>query len=99
MGMAFKIMNARLVALPSFLSEVFLPPSLPSLRLLSLPRRLKSDQLFSLYFSLSMAPATTSAKTHSHDRNGGGRVASPALERFPVLFGTLSPSLWLARPK
>ena len=59
--MALKIMNAR-SALPSFLSEVFLPPFLP-LRLLSLPRRLKSDQL-SLYFSLSMAPATTS--THSH---------------------------------
>ena len=69
--MALKIMNAR-SALPSFLFVRGVSPSLPlSLRLLSLPWRLKSDQL-SLYFSLSMAPATTSTKTHSHDRSEEG---------------------------
>ena len=73
-GMALKIMNARF----AFLFVRGVSPSLPPFpRRLSLPWpcwRLKSDQL-SLYFSLSMAPATTTKTTHRDVRNCDEQVA------------------------
>ena len=79
-------------ALPSFLSEVFLPPpSLCRTVRLSLPWRLKSDPL-SLYFSLSMAPAT--ATTHREVHHCDKQVA---LLTVDTLFAKWSTSLWPAR--
>ena len=65
-GTALKIMNARFAFLfVRGVSPSSLPlPDRPSVRL-SLPWRLKSDPL-SLYFSLSMAPATATTNREVH---------------------------------
>ena len=90
--MALKIMNARFAFLfVRGVSPSSLPlPDRPSVRR-SLPWRLKSDPL-SLYFSLSMAPAT--ATTHREVHHCDKQVA---LLTVDTLFAKWSTSLWPAR--